>query len=288
MHPFCDRIQLMLSWTQTKSATKRGFKQQHYITVRQERQPNPMLLLLAVPLPPPSLQAFGPLIEERTIDTRYGPVGPLASRGRPERPPVWIQPYYGLPSRTDPRATLQAAQALDLNQIVAWDAAVALNPILAPGQPMLIADYIDFTRHQPQTFLEGEESVSPGQAPAVCPRLTEALSRLLPTASAGVYLGVDGPRRETAAEARMFRSWGADAIGQNLVPEIALARERGLCFAGLVTIDDVSAERLPQPAGEQDNSGLETVVQALSDLLQTGDAHIPCHCGRPPFALSPR
>ena len=243
------------------------------------RQLNSLLLLLAVPLPPQSLEAIGPLVEERHIDTRYGPVGPLARRGRPDTPSVWIQPYYGLPSRTDPRATLQAAQLLQVTRIIACDSVVAVNPMLGPGHPLLITDYIDFTRHQPQTFYENEGTGGLSQTPAVCPRLTEALSRILPMAPGGVYLGVDGPRRETAAEARMFRSWGADALGQNLVPEIALARELGLCFAGLGIVEEISAERPDVPALEEDFRGLEAVVQALSALPQLIDPNTPCDCG---------
>lgn len=240
---------------------------------------NSLLLLLAVPLPPQSLEAIGPLIEERQVDTRYGPVGPLARRGRPDAPSVWIQPYYGLPSRTDPRATLQAAQTLHVSQIVACDSVVAVNPVLAPGHPFLITDYIDFTRHQPQTFYENEGTGGLSQTPAVCPRLTQALSHILPMAPGGVYLGVDGPRRETVAEARMFRNWGADVIGQNLVPEIALAREVGLCFAGLAIVEEISVEYPAAPAREDDLSGLEAVVQTLSALTQLIDPNAACDCG---------
>lgn len=240
---------------------------------------NSLLLLLAVPLPPQSLEAIGPLIEERQVDTRYGPVGPLARRGRPDTPSVWIQPYYGLPSRTDPRATIQAAQTLHVSRVVACDSVVAINPVLAPGHPFLITDYIDFTRHQPQTFYENEGAGSLRQTPAVCPRLSQALSHILPMAPGGVYLGVDGPRRETAAEARMFRNWGADVIGQNLVPEIALARELGLCFAGLAIVEEISAEYPAAPPREDDFSGLEAVVQTLSALTQLIDPNAPCDCG---------
>ena len=248
----------------------------------------PLLLLLAVPLPPKSLEAVGPLIEERTVDTAHGPVGPLARRGQPHGPSVWVQPYYGSPSRTDPRATLLAARTLNVSRIIAWDSAVAVNPMLGPGFPMLIADYIDFTRHQPQTFMDEEGIGGFSLSPPVCPLMTAALSRVLPMAPGGVYLGVDGPRRETAAEARMFRSWGADVLGQNLVPEIALAREMGLCFAGLVTVDAISAERTSPPARDEDHWELEAVVQALAVLLQSGGLNEPCHCGRLESAPTPR
>lgn len=240
----------------------------------------PLLLLLAVPLPPKSLEAVGPLIEERTVDTAYGPVGPLARRGQPQGPSCWVQPYYGLPSRTDPRATIQAAQLLNADRIIGWDSAVAVNPMLGPGYPMLVTDYIDFTRFQPQTLLKEDGAGDFSQTPAVCPLLTEALSQVLPMAPGGVYLGVDGPRRETAAEARMFRSWGADVLGQNLVPEIALAREMDLCFAGLVTVDAISAER-PSPSAQFDDyRELEAVVQALTALLHSDEVNDPCSCSR--------
>ncbi len=39
-----------------------------------------LLLLLAVFLPPAVLDIFGELVEERTVQTPYGPVGPLALR----------------------------------------------------------------------------------------------------------------------------------------------------------------------------------------------------------------
>ena len=250
-----------------------------------------MLFLLAVQLPPQSLEALGPFIEERTVHTEFGQVGPLARRGRPAGPQVWVQPYSGLPSRTDPRATLRAAQILNVRQILAWDTAIALNPVLGLGQPLLVTDYIDFTRHQPQTFFASNPhtiaALGPGTEgngdikPAVCPYLTDLLSRTLsmPRSIAGVYLGVDGPRRETAAEARMFRGWGADVLGQNLVPEIALARELGLCFAGLVTVTALSAERPPVPQ-EEGLRGLEAVMEALPAFLQSRESNTPCDCGR--------
>ncbi len=270
----------MLSFAQ-ENYRQNGGGWSHYITERLEKQLNPLLLLLAVPLPPKSLEAVGPLIEERTVDTAYGPVGPLARRGQRKGPSYWVQPYYGLPSRTDPRATIMAARALHIDRIVAWEGAVAVNPMLGPGYPMLITDFIDFTRQQPQAFLEEEEGAGDfSQAPAVCPLLTEALSQVLPMAPGGVYLGVDGPRRETAAEARMFRSWGADVLGQNLVPEIALAREMDLCFAGLVTVDAISAERPSPPAQVEDHRELEAVVQALTALLHSDEVSGPCSCGR--------
>jgi 5'-methylthioadenosine phosphorylase len=58
---------------------------------------------------------------------------------------------------------------------------------------------------------------------------------------AGVYLCVDGPRFETAAEVRLFASWGADLIGMTGAPEAVLAREAGLCYAPVAVVGNLGA-----------------------------------------------
>ena len=94
----------------------------------------------------------------------------------------------------------------------------------------------------------------------------------------GVYLGVDGPRRETPSEARLFRRWGVDLIGQNLVPEVALAHDAGLCYAGLATVHHYSSDQ-STPVREGDvRAGLELVVETLPSLVQTLSTLDPCTC----------
>ncbi len=240
--------------------------------------PAQLLLLLAVTAPPAALQALGPVVEERTVATRFGPVGPLALRQDEAGRRVWIQPYSGLPTRTDPRATLLAAQELGVRRVLNWDAGVAVNPVLGRGQALIVTDYIDFTRHQPGTFFEESGVAGLSQTPPVCPQMYTALAEVLPGAVSGVYVGVDGPRRETAAEARMFRLWGGDVLGQNMVPEIALAGELGLCYCGLVTVTETGADRPPAPAQGEVRLALEEVVEALPAFLARLDGPPTCAC----------
>lgn len=246
------------------------------------------MILLAVLLPPAALDSLGRLVTERTVPTPYGAVGPLALR-RPETGPgVWLQPYTGASTRTDPRATIYAALSLGVRQVLNWDQGVAINPVLQRGHVAVVTDYVDFTR-QPTTFGGGlpgsfgrmlpasipwEEGI---HRPPLCPRFAAALHRAIPFAVNAVYLGVDGPRRETPAEARLYRQWGIDVIGQNLVPEAALAQEAGLCYGGLVTVGDVGADRpLPMQHGEV-RAALGAVLAALPVVV--AEAMAPGDCG---------
>lgn len=237
-----------------------------------------LLLLLAVMLPPSALESLGLVTDERTVETPFGTVGPLALREPADGPGIWIQPYSGLPTRADPRAALLAARELGVQRVLGWDEAIALNPVIGRGQPVIVTDYIDFTRHQPQTFFESEGIGSIRQAPPICPQMTQALSRALPMAPGAVYLGVDGPRRETVAEARLFRTWGADVLGQNLVPEIGLAGELELCISGLTTVRDHAADRSHARSRGEVRSGLEVVVAALPELLALLAEPPACRC----------
>lgn len=238
-----------------------------------------LLLLLAVVLPPAALDVLGPVVDERRLETRFGVVGPLALRQQPGGPGVWVQPYSGLPSRTDPRATLLAAKMLEVRHVLNWDEGVAVNSLLQRGQPVVMVDYIDFTRHQPHTFFQNEGISSLDQGLPICPQMTASLFDAIPNAPGAVYLGVDGPRRETAAEARMFRQWGVDVLGQNIVPEVSLAAELELCYAGLVTVNSLSADQQQFPRQGEVRHGLEMVIEALPHFVSALSEPAVCGCG---------
>lgn len=241
-----------------------------------------LLLLVAVFLPPKTLDTLGRLVDERTLDTPYGAVGPVALRCRADGTAVWVLPYTGLPTRTDPRATIYAARALGVERVVLWDVGVAVNHLLQRGQTVIAVDVIDWTRHQPATFFDKPAPPAPegfDDARALfCSQMTGALHELLPGAAPAVIVGVDGPRRESAAEARMFRAWGADVVSQNMTPEVLLAQEMGLCFAALVTVGEYSMDQAREPVEGEVRHGLEQAMAALPDLIDRAREPLRCAC----------
>lgn len=240
----------------------------------------PILLLVAVLLPPGTLDSLGPVVEERESETPWGKVGPIACRRIVEAREVWVLPYSGSPTRTDPRATIWAAHALGIERVLGWDAVVGLNPLLQRGDNVIVGDTLDMTRHQPATMVQ-ENGASGWQmaVPLLCPEMQTNLNQVLPTAFPGaVYAATDGPRRETQAEARAYRAWGADVIGQNLVPEATFAWELGLCFAALGTVTVVAADRPHARPSGQVRESTRRVIEALPAFLTSLKEERDCPC----------
>src|SRR5690606_39025437 len=81
----------------------------------------------------------------------------------------------------------------------------------------------------------------------------------------GVYVSVTGPSYETPAEIRMFRAWGADAVGMSTVNEVIAANHCGIKVLGLSCIANTAAginrERL-------DHADVAREIGAMSDRFE--------------------
>jgi 5'-methylthioinosine phosphorylase len=59
----------------------------------------------------------------------------------------------------------------------------------------------------------------------------------------GVYGATQGPRLESAAEINRMERDGCDIVGMTGMPEVALARETGLCYAACAVCANRGAGR---------------------------------------------
>lgn len=134
---------------------------------------------------------------------------------------------------------VRAMAMLGIKKLVLTNAAGSLNPLFPAGNLMLICDMIN---HTGQSALIGDNHAEwgvrfPDFSAVFDPDMNTQCARValkagIPLAR-GIYIGVHGPELETPAETRMYRSWGADAIGMSTVLEAATAKHMGMKILGL-------------------------------------------------------
>ena len=85
----------------------------------------------------------------------------------------------------------------------------------------------------------------------------------------GVYLATQGPTYETPAEYKMFRTWGADAVGMSTVPEVIVANHCGIKCFGISVITDLGVEgRIVEVSHEEVQKAADAVQPLMADIMR--------------------
>jgi purine-nucleoside phosphorylase len=146
---------------------------------------------------------------------------------------------------------VRVMQVLGLDTLIVTNAAGGLNKSFQAGDLMLIVDHINLPGQMGHNALIGPNDDSFGDR---FPTFTQAYDRrlrdkVLEIAARegipmrqGVYMNLAGPAFETPAEIRMFRAWGADAVGMSTVPEVVVARHGGMRVLGISTITNIAID----------------------------------------------
>ncbi len=161
--------------------------------------------------------------------------------------------YYEGYSMQEVTFPVRVLKALGVSTLILTNAAGGLNPRFHVGNLMLIRDVINFMGDNP---LRGanDERLGP-RFPSSRDLFSADMMRAARAAArdegirlrSGVYVGVSGPSYETAAEIRMLRRLGADAVGMSTVPEVLVARHAGIPnILGITCITNVETGRLAQ------------------------------------------
>lgn len=149
------------------------------------------------------------------------------------------------PHKINYRANIAALKKLGATAIFASTAVGSLRENWKPGTLVLLDQFIDFTTNRDKTFFDSR-AVHIDVTEPYCPHAREYLSRAatrlnLELQREGTYFCTDGPRFETPAEIRAFQSWGADVVGMTGVPEVVLAREAEIAYAGVSIVTNLAA-----------------------------------------------
>ncbi len=167
------------------------------------------------------------------------------------------------PSDLNYRANIDALKRAGCTDILSLSAVGSLREDLAPGDFVLVDQFIDRSFARAKSFFGCGCVAHVGLGHPVCQRLgghlAEAASGIgLPLRRGGTYLVMEGPQFSTRAESLLYRSWGCDVIGMTNMPEAKLAREAELCYATVAMVTDYDCWH-----PDHDHVSVEQVVKVL-------------------------
>ncbi|MDR5683526.1 MAG: purine-nucleoside phosphorylase [Armatimonadota bacterium] len=148
--------------------------------------------------------------------------------------------------------------ALGCRTLLVSNAAGGLNREWKAGDLMIISDHINFQGTNP-LIGPNDESLGPrfpDMSRPYDPELVALAERCAVderiAIRKGVYVAVTGPSYETAAELRMLRGLGADAVGMSTVPEVIAARHLGMRVLGITAITDMATGEVVVPVTHEE------------------------------------
>ena len=148
-----------------------------------------------------------------------------------------------LPSEINYRANIWGMKKLGVEYLIASGTCGSFKEELAPGEIVVIDQFLDRTRLRQSTFLGRGIAGHPSFADPVCPELSRVLFRAgksvgAPMKMGGTYVCMEGPHLSTRAESFFYKGLGADVIGMTNLTEAKLAREAEICYASLALVTD--------------------------------------------------
>jgi 5'-methylthioadenosine phosphorylase len=144
-----------------------------------------------------------------------------------------------LPHEVNYRAIIKMMKLYDVDRLFSIGAVGGIASYMKVGDIYTPMDVIDFTSGRQASFFgqESEEVAHLISENLFCPDMRKALLDEIVTEREEprqryphVYVCTNGPRLETPAEIRHFRSIGGTLVGMTLMPEAALAAELGVCY----------------------------------------------------------
>jgi len=177
------------------------------------------------------------------LSTPFGVTSAPIARGSLAGRDVLFLPRHGAGHRIPPhkinyRANIWALKQAGAEYLVALAAVGGIGTAYGPRVLAVPRQVIDYTYGRDQSFHDGEGGavVHIDFTQPYCETLRATLLRAgqaagLDPVDGGTYGATQGPRLETAAEVARLERDGCDLVGMTGMPEAALARELGLCYA---------------------------------------------------------
>lgn len=147
------------------------------------------------------------------------------------------------PSNINYRANIDVLKRAGVTDLVSVSACGSFREQIAPGDFVLVDQFIDRTFAREKTFFDKGAVAHVSVAHPTCGALGNIIMNAadgmnVTIHNGGTYLAMEGPQFSTLAESHLYRSWGCDVIGMTNMPEAKLAREAEICYATVAMITD--------------------------------------------------
>ncbi|HYU25010.1 MAG TPA: MTAP family purine nucleoside phosphorylase, partial [Thermoanaerobaculia bacterium] len=163
------------------------------------------------------------VLEERALDTPFGAPSAPYVIGEVDGVRVAFLSRHGrghvvMPTEINYRANLFGFKLLGVETILSASAVGSMKEEYAPTDLVFPDQFIDRTRHRPDTFFGDGVVGHVSFAEPICTAVAHQMAEVARGAGARVHLGgtyicIEGPQFSTRAESSLYRSWGVDVIG---------------------------------------------------------------------------
>jgi len=183
------------------------------------------------------------------VDTHWGKPSDHVLRGNLDGVEIYFLPRHGRghiysPTTVPYKANIAALKKCGVEQIISFSACGSLNERMAPGDFVVVSQYIDRTVQRDKSFFGTNCVAHVSLADPTCLDqnsliVSAAKNTDITVFPSGTYLAMEGPQFSTRAESLLYRdNWGCDVIGMTNVPEMNLAREAQICYSSVAMVTD--------------------------------------------------
>lgn len=226
------------------------------------------------------------IVRREVHASKYGePSAPL-TRGTLGGVEVLFLPRHGAghtipPHKVNYRANISVLDSAGINKVVAINAVGGISEKMVPQAIVIPDQIIDYTWSRAHTFFDEDldEVTHIDFTRPYCEELRKQIINAAEAASIEVidtatYAATQGPRLETTAEIDRLERDGCHIVGMTGMPEAALAKELGMCYASITVIANMAAGRgdgeiTLEEINENLKGGMDKVRKIIENLIQS-------------------
>ena len=152
--------------------------------------------------------------------------------------------HYHSPSTVPYKQNIYALKKLGVTNILSVSACGSLKEDLAPGDFVLVDQFIDRTYLREKSFFGKGCVAHVSLAHPTCNNFSKIIFEIgkkleIKIQLGGTYMAMEGPQFSTLAESKLYKdNWKCDVIGMTNMPEAKLAKEAEICYTSLSMVTD--------------------------------------------------